>query len=1150
MLLLTVVATFLLQEKPEPVPYARIQALFEKHCISCHDRKEAKAELVLETYEDLLKGDVLVPGKPEESTLFRSVTHAKKPFMPPPKKAPKMSDEEIALVRAWISQGAAGPKAGEAAVRAVAIPRIEPKVAPRKSVHAMAYDPASRLLAIAHAGEVEIRAADTRMLVRTLPVQTGEVNALAFSADGTRLAAAAGEPGVGGEVVLWSVAEGKPLRRFRGHRDAVYAVALSSDGRLLATGGYDQKILLWDTGSDTPLRRLEGHNEAVFDLAFRPDGRILASASADRTVKLWEVATGERRETLSDPTKAVHAVAFSPDGLHVAGAGADNRIRIWQVSADAKEGTNPIQISKFGHEGAILRLVFSRDGKTLATTADDRTVKLWNAADVSLRLALEAQPDWPSAAVFALDDKALAVGRLDGSSQVYEVATGKALAATVPPKPELARILPRGIERGRSAEIRIDGKNLSALTGAAASDPRLQVQVLPGGWLGLTSSPELPLGGVDLWVTSAGGESNRLRVFVDDLPQVAKRDAGEPTRGDMPVSFWGSLQTRGATDTFAVDARKGETLVIDAAAKRLGSKAQLVVTLTDPSGHLLASNIDFEGEADPLLTYSIPRDGRYLIHAGDLELAASNEHFYRLSVGALPVVHAIFPLSVPAHSKTAIRLVGTNLPKDPVVGLVTGDAGEVAVPLDPSRYRARREFKVMVSDLPETLEVEDNDSPRTAVPLPAPGSGNGRIDRPGDVDYWKFESKAGRVWVIETQAAQRGSPVDTRIEVLHADGTPVERLVLQAVRDSWITFRPIDANANGVRLWQWQEMGLGQYLYMQGEVVRLSLAPRGPDSTWDFFSVGGKRRCYFDTSATAHALDEPVYIVEPRPPGSKGLPNGLPAFPLYYSNDDDGDRRMGTDSRLVFTAPADGSYLVRVTDVKHAGGERYVYRLVVRDARPDVRVTVEGAATNVPAGSGLSFVVRAERIDGFDGPVRIDIDGAPAGYSVSTPLFIEAGHTEARGTLFASADAPKPANAALRIRATAQIGGQEVAREIPSPPGLALAARPRTLVWLEPEEATAGDIITLKPGGMVPAKLRIERTGHNERVTFDVENLPFGAIVEDIGLNGILIPEGQTERRIFLTCDKGVQEMTRPVFARIRETPNTTSRPVLVRVPR
>ena len=63
-----------------------------------------------------------------------------------------------------------------------------------------------------------------------------------------------------------------------------------------------------------------------------------------------------------------------------------------------------------------------------------------------------------------------------------------------------------------------------------------------------------------------------------------------------------------------------------------------------------------------------------------------------------------------------------------------------------------------------------------------------------DVDLYRFEAKAGQTWVIETLAARRGSPVDTKIEVLHADGKPVERVLLRAVRDTYNTFRPVDAN--------------------------------------------------------------------------------------------------------------------------------------------------------------------------------------------------------------------------------------------------------------------------------------------------------------------------------------------------------------------
>ena len=97
-------------------------------------------------------------------------------------------------------------------------------------------------------------------------------------------------------------------------------------------------------------------------------------------------------------------------------------------------------------------------------------------------------------------------------------------------------------------------------------------------------------------------------------------------------------------------------------------------------------------------------------------------------------------------------------------------------------------------------------------------------------------------------------------------------------------------------------------------------------------------------------------------------------------------RKLTTDSRLTFTAPADGSYLVRVTDTRGFGGDRSAYRLVVREAKPDFGVALEGVASKIPAGTGRSFGVRADRADGFEGPISVELWGFPAGYKVATPL--------------------------------------------------------------------------------------------------------------------------------------------------------------------
>jgi len=444
-----------------------------------------------------------------------------------------------------------------------------------------------------------------------------------------------------------------------------------------------------------------------------------------------------------------------------------------------------------------------------------------------------------------------------------------------------------------------------------------------------------------------------------------------------------------------------------------------------------------------------------------------------------------------------------------------------------------------------------------------PGAVNGRLwsdKSQADSDLFRFDAKGGQTWVIETLAAQRGSPADTRIEVLQPDGKPVERLQLQAVRNSAVTFRGIDSTTSDCRVENWEEMDLNEYLYLQGEVVKIFRMPQGPDSGFLFYTSAGKRRAYFDTSATAHALDEPCYVIEPHPPGAKLVANGLPVFHLYYVNDDDGDRKLGSDSKLFFTPPKDGEYLVRVTDARGFGGDRFAYRLVLREAKPDFKVTLNGANPTIAAGSGQSFSVVAERIDGFEGEISVYITGLPPRFTVSNPLVIQAGHTEAKGTLNAALDAADPGTNAMlsKISATASINGKKITKDVNNFGTIKLGAKPKLFVALEPPPnenstsnsapATAAVELTIAPGQTIPAWLKIRRNGHEDLVTFTVENLPHGVIVDNIGLNGVLIPKGQNEREIFLSAAKWVPETDRLCFAIENQVGKQTSLPVLLHV--
>lgn len=1149
--------------------YAQVDAIFVARCVECHESKEPEGQLILESHAELMKGGEsgpsVIPGKSGKSLLVKLLTgiekDGKKKIMPPGKRE-KLTTNEIDLIRAWIDAGAKPPAQEKG--RELVVPKIVPTSPPRRSIHALAHDPKSRLVALALPGDVELRSIDSRTVVRTLAGHRGHVNSLVFSKDGKHLFAAAGEPGLFGEVRQWNVADGKLVRVFEGHEDALYAVAISPDGQMLATGSYDQKIKLWKVETGEEIRTLSGHNGCVFDLSFRPDGKILASASADRTVKLWDVASGERRDTLSQSLKELYTVAFSPDGKRVVAGGVDNRVRIWEVSEKATETTNPLLHSTFAHEGAILRIVFSADGKTIASAAEDRTVKLLEADDAKEKLALKKQPDWAPGLAFADKDKALAVGRLDGSFEIYDTKSGKVLP---PAKPELTRAEPRGIQRGHEVAIQLTGSNLLGITEVTLHNTNLTGQLVrreewtaTTAWIMVAAAEDIARAAYELSVKGAGGESTRLKIHVDDLPQALEDTAQKTTLTNLPVSVWGTLDKLGDSDVFEIFGQAGDTLVFDLAAKTLGSKANAVITLADATGKVLASNNDYDG-VDPLIAYTLPVDGAYQLRVADSMLAASADHFYRLTAGKLPLVTACYPATLGTNSAAEVELIGFNLPADRKVKVQTAKAGEMEVPIDPEKFRARRTLKVAVSDLPGVIESEPNDMAQTATPLGNPGVASARLwsTNSPDTDVFRFEASAGQKLIIKTAAAMRGSPVDTRIEVLHANGTPVERLVLQAVRNSAITFRPLTSTQIEARVENWEEMELNELLYMQGEIVKIFRMPQGPDSGFLFYTSGSKRRTYFDTSAAAHALEEACYIVQPHPPGAMPAPNGLPVFPLHYENDDDAERKLGADSRIHFSPPTNGTYLVRVRDTRGFGGERFVYELSVREAQPDFKVTLEGANPTVPRGSGQPFSVNVERIDGFDDEVKIDITGLPPSFSASTPLTIQAGHTEGKGTLFANVDAPKleKTNATLtKVTATAMINGKPVTKDVNNFGTIKLGDKPKVFVFLEPyEEGQTNPVsaseplqLTIAPGQSIPAWLKIQRNGHEDLVTFQVDNLPHGIIVDNIGLSGVLIPKEQNERQIFLTAAKWVPETDRLCYAIENQAGKQTSRPVLLKV--
>jgi WD40 repeat protein len=205
-------------------------------------------------------------------------------------------------------------------------------------------------------------------VVRTLTGHTDEAYSVAFSPDGTLLAATSKDT----TVRLWSVADGTPVRTLTGHTDWVWGVAFSPDGTILAATGGDSTVRLWRVADGTLLRTLTGHTEWLYGVAFNPDGTLLATSNDDRTACLWRVADGTPLHTLTGHTGLVVAVAFSPDGALLATTSHDHTARLWSVA----DGT-PVR-ALVGHTNNVNGVAFSPDGALVATASNDRTVRLWD----------------------------------------------------------------------------------------------------------------------------------------------------------------------------------------------------------------------------------------------------------------------------------------------------------------------------------------------------------------------------------------------------------------------------------------------------------------------------------------------------------------------------------------------------------------------------------------------------------------------------------------------------------------------------------------------------------------------------------------------------------------------------------------------------
>jgi WD40 repeat protein len=286
---------------------------------------------------------------------------------------------------------------------------------------------------------------DAARLEKRIRTRARRAMALVFLPDG-KLAVAGGRPGEEGDVRVYDLNAGTPkvvngvayldgvhdkavmVKQLLDADDEVLCLALSADGKKLASGGCDRLVNVWDisggVGAAKLTQTIENHADWVFGVAFSPDGKHLLTGSRDKTAKVWDLVAKESVLTFPDHQNTVYAVASSKDGKFGYSVGEDAQLRTWNAAGEGKQ----VRASG-GHGRAVLKLVSHPKQPLVVTCSADQTVRVWNADNGAAVRTLSGHTDFVFAVAVSPDGSHIASGSFNGEIKVWKAADGTLVKA-------------------------------------------------------------------------------------------------------------------------------------------------------------------------------------------------------------------------------------------------------------------------------------------------------------------------------------------------------------------------------------------------------------------------------------------------------------------------------------------------------------------------------------------------------------------------------------------------------------------------------------------------------------------------------------------------------------------------------------------------
>jgi hypothetical protein len=422
--------------------------------------------------------------------------------------------------------------------------------------------------------------------------------------------------------------------------------------------------------------------------------------------------------------------------------------------------------------------------------------------------------------------------------------------------PHIDYVFPAGAQRGTAVEVTVGGQNLQGanavrvsgqgITGTVAPvvDPKTKAVDPKSVKLNLTLAPDAQLGEREIRIISPKGASNRARFLVGQFPEVkeiepnSEKDKAQRIES-LPVVINGQIM-QGDLDYFRITAKAGQMLVFQVDARTLlpfiadavPGWNDVCLTLYNAEGRQLASVDDFRFKPDPVLFFQVPQDGDYLVEVRDVIFRGRADFVYRLTIGTLPYITHAYPLGGRRGTTTKVELFGVNLPERFLdVALPADSPPRRAIQVTPNGI-ASNAVRFAAGDLPEVEEKEPNNSPEQAMRVEAPVTINGRIQQPGDEDYFVFAAKAKQQLIFDVLARRLDSPLDSILTLYNSKGQELaenddavdegEGLLTHHADSRLVYTIPADGDYT-IRIRDVQGKGGQEYAY------RLTIAPVQPN---------------------------------------------------------------------------------------------------------------------------------------------------------------------------------------------------------------------------------------------------------------------------------------------------------------------------------